>query len=108
MQWSAEQMDALFAIARQKAEQELQAVTARARRDEEESAARIAAIRTPANAVTPAGPTRAAGEEEETSLGEISPIILSVAGRYLRLPKAELPGSMKIASSQRTSTSFVT
>ncbi|MCJ1349918.1 hypothetical protein MMC31_008161 [Peltigera leucophlebia] len=77
LQWSADQMDALFAIARQKAEQELQAVTAGARRDEEENAARIAAIR----------------EEEETSLGEISPIILSVAGRYPGLPKAEIARS---------------
>ena len=83
-------MDALFAIARQKAEQELQAVTARAHRGKEESAARIAAICAPANAVTPTGPTRSAGEEEETSLGEISPIILSVAGRYPGLPKAEI------------------
>ena len=90
MQLSAEQMDALFAIARQKAEQELQAVTARARRDEEESVARIAAIRAPANAVVPTGSTRSTGEEEETSLGEISPIILSVAGRYPGLPKAEI------------------
>lgn len=77
-------MDELFVIERQKAEQDLQAVTARARPDEE-SATRIAAIRAPATAVAPTGPTRSAGEEEETSLGEISQIILS---RYPGLPKA--------------------
>ena len=88
-QWSAEQMDALFAIARQKAELELQAATAKARHDEEESLARIAAIRAPSNGVAPAGSTRA-GEDDETSLGEISPIILFVAGRYPGLPQAEI------------------
>ena len=86
IQWSANQMDTLFAIVRQKAEQELQAITARARRDKEKSAARIAATRAPANAVAPTGPTQSAREEEETSLGEISPIILSLAGRYPGLP----------------------
>lgn len=41
VQWSSQQMDALFAIAQQKAEQELQAITAKVRRDDEESQARI-------------------------------------------------------------------
>lgn len=82
-------MDELFVIARQKAGQDLQAVTARARRDEE-NATRIAAIRALATAVAPTGPTRSAEEEEKTSLGEISQIILSVAGRYPGLPKAAI------------------
>lgn len=56
MQWSAKQMDALFAIARQKAEQKLQVVTARACRDKKESATRITAICTPANAIASASP----------------------------------------------------
>ncbi len=79
-------MDALFTIARQKAELELQAATAKARHDEEESLARIAAIRT---LTAPVGLTQTR-EDEEVSIGEISPIILSVAGRYPGLPKAEI------------------
>lgn len=66
------------------------AVTAKARHVEEESLARIAAIRAPANVPATASPTRTAGEDEETSIGEISPIILSVAGHYPGLPKAEI------------------
>ena len=89
-QWSAEQIDALFAIARQKAELELQAATAKARHEEEESLARIAAIRAPTSVAAPAAPTRTVGEDEEASIGEISPVILSVAGRYPGLPKAEI------------------
>lgn len=88
VQWSAEQRDALFAIAREKADQELQAVTAKIRRDEEESQARIAALRTPATTSAQAISTRA--EREKDSIGEISPAILSVAGRYHGLPKAEM------------------
>ena len=90
MQWFTNKMDMLFAIARQKAEQELQVVTAMVRCDKEESAAIIAAICAPANAVAPTGPTRPAGEEEKTFLSEISSIILSVVGRYPGLPKAKI------------------
>lgn len=88
VQWSVEQRDALFAIAREKADQELQAVTAKIRREEEESQARIAALRTPATAAAQATSTRI--EREEDTIGEISPAILSVAGRYPGLPKAEM------------------
>lgn len=56
-------MDALFATARQKAEQELQAVTAKARHAEVESLARIAAIRAPANVAASAGSTRTGAED---------------------------------------------
>lgn len=87
IQWSAEQMDALFAIARQKPEQELQAVTAKARHDEEESLARIATIRAPSNVAAPADSTMTGGEDEEALLGKISPITLSVSGRCSGLPK---------------------
>ncbi len=79
-------MDALFAIARQKAELELQVTTAKTRHDKDESLARIAAIRAP---TAPAGPIQTR-EDEEVSIGEISPIIFSVAGRYPGLPKAEI------------------
>lgn len=81
-------MDALFAITRQKAEQELQAITDKARRDEEESQARIAALRAPAISPAVSSPTRV--EREEDSIGEISLAILSIAGRYPGLPKAEI------------------
>ena len=86
VQWSTEQIDALFAIARQKAELELQAATAKACHNEEENLARIAAIRTP---IVPTGLTRTK-EDEEVLIGEISPIIFFVAGRYLDSPKAEI------------------
>ena len=51
-------MDALFVIAREKADQGLQAITAKIRRDDEESQARIAALRIPAATATPANSTR--------------------------------------------------
>ena len=86
VQWSAEQMDTLFTIARQKAKLELQAATAKTRHDEEKSLARIATIRAP---TTPAGSTRTR-EDKEVPIGEISLIILSVAGRYPGLPKAKI------------------
>lgn len=82
-------MNALFVIGRQKAEQELQAVTAKARHDEEKRLAQIATICAPSNVAAPVRLTRTRGKDEEVSLGEISPIILSVAGRYPGLPKAE-------------------
>lgn len=83
-------MDALFAIARQKAEQELHALTAKSRHAKKESLARIAAIRAPPNAGVPVGSARISGEDEEVPLGEILPVILSVGGRYPGLPKAEI------------------
>ena len=86
VQWSVKQMDALFAIARQKAKLELQAATAKARHNEKESLARIAAICAP---TAPTGLTRTR-EDEEVSIDEISPIILSVAGCYPSLLKAEI------------------
>ena len=82
-------MDALFAIVRQKAELELQAATPKAHCDKEESLARIAAIRAPFNGVVPAGSTRV-GEDDKASLGKISSIILSIAGRYPGSPKVKI------------------
>lgn len=63
-------------------------VTAKIRRDEEESQARIAALCTPATTSAQAISTRA--EREDDPIGEISPAILSVAGRYPGLSKAEM------------------
>ena len=68
-QWSAEQMDALFAIVHQKAELELQAAIAKARHEKEESLARIAAIRAPTSVARPAAPKRTVGKDEEASIG---------------------------------------
>ena len=64
--------------------------TAKARHEEEESLTRIAAIRAPTNVAAPAALTRTVGEDKKTSIGEISPIRLSVSGRYAGLPKAEI------------------
>ncbi len=79
-------MNALFAIARQKDELKLQVATAKACHNKEENLARIAAIRTP---TIPAGSIQTRKDKEE-SIGEISPIIFSVAGRYPGLPKAKI------------------
>ena len=89
-QWFAKQMDVLFAIACQKAELELQAATVYAHHEEEESLARIAAIRAPTSVVTAAVPTWTVGEDKEASIDEISLVIFSIAGRYSGLPKAEI------------------
>ena len=67
---SPQPMDALFAIAWKKADQELQAITAKIRRDDEGSQARIAALRIPEATATPATSTRT--EREEDSIREIS------------------------------------
>lgn len=86
VQWSAQRRNALFAIARQKAGQELQAITAKVRRDDEEIQARIAALQAPATTLD----LIRSGRDEDDSLGEISPVIPSVAGRYPGLPKADM------------------
>ena len=88
VKWSPQQRDTLFAIAREKADLELQAITAKIRRDDKESQARIAALRIPAATTTPAALNQT--KREEDSIGGISSAILSVAGRYPRLPKAEI------------------
>ena len=89
-QWSAKQIDVLFAITRYKAELKLQAATTKTHHEEEESLARIAAIRAPISIAISAASTRTVGEDEETSIDEISFIILSVAGRYLGLANAKI------------------
>ena len=61
-------MDALFAIACQKAELELPAATAKACHEEKESLARIVAIHAPTSVAAPVAPTRTAEEDEEVSI----------------------------------------
>lgn len=83
-------MNALFAIALQKAKQKLQAVTAKGCHDKKESLARIATIYTPSNVAAPAGLTKIRGEDKKVLLGKISPIILSIASHYSDLTKAKI------------------
>ena len=83
-------MDALFVIACQKAELELQVATVNTRHEEEDSLARIAAIRAPTSVVALAAPTWTVGENKEVSIGKISLVILSIAGRYPGLSKAKI------------------
>lgn len=95
VQWSLQQMDALFAIACQKAKQELQAITAKVRRDDKESQARFAAIRTPAITTSLVDPTRTERDKKD-SFGEASPVILSSAGAIPAFTKPKLRVFTKI------------
>lgn len=90
LQWSAEQINTCLAIAQQKAELEFQATTAKTRHDEEKTLAKTAVICILANSPASADPMRIARENEEVLIDEISPIILSVTGYYLDLPKAKI------------------
>ncbi len=76
----------MFVIAYQKADLELQAATTKARYNEEESLARIAAICAP---MISTGLIQIR-EDEKVSIGEISPIIFSVPDCYSGLPKAKI------------------
>ena len=64
--------------------------TAKARHEKEESLARMAAIHAPTSVAVLAAPTWMVGEDKEASIGEISPVIFSAAGRYPGLPMAEI------------------
>lgn len=79
-------MDTLITIACQKAKLELQAATAKACHEREESLAKISAIYAP---TALAGPTQTR-EDKEVSISKISSIIFFVAGRYPDLPKAKI------------------
>ena len=59
---------------------------------EKECLARIPAIRAPTSIAGPAAPTQMVEEDEEASIDEISPVILSVACCYLGLPKTKIVG----------------
>lgn len=83
-------MDTLFAIARQKVQLKLQAVTAKTCHNEEESLARITVICTPTNVATQAGLPQTERKDEEGLISEICLIILFISGCYPGLPKAKI------------------